>query len=102
MKTSCPLLTPFLYITRSVISSPQQLKASQPFNNSTLQVDFSKPRGIGEKMVLREVAKMLGLESSSALPKKAIQFGSKIAKLEGKKEKGNQACVRLSRKVQGT
>ncbi|KAL5255554.1 hypothetical protein ACHWQZ_G010954 [Mnemiopsis leidyi] len=64
------------------------------------KVDFTLPRGQGEKVILRKVAQNLGLDSSSALPKKAIQFGSKIAKLEGKKEKGGDVCSRLAKKDQ--
>ena len=46
-------------------------------------------------MILRKVAATLGLKISSVLPKKAIQFGSKIAKLERRKEKGSDVCDRL-------
>lgn len=59
------------------------------------KVDYTRPRGEGEKIILRRVAETLGLKSSSVLPKKAIQFGSKIAKLEGRKEKGSDVCGRL-------
>lgn len=53
-------------------------------------------RGYGEKILLREVALLhLKLPSSSCLPKRAIQFGSRIAKLESGKEKGSQQCERL-------
>ncbi|XP_063673989.1 LOW QUALITY PROTEIN: asparagine synthetase domain-containing protein 1-like [Bolinopsis microptera] len=62
------------------------------------KVDFTLPRGQGEKIILRKVAQTLGLATSSVLPKKAIQFGSKIAKLEGKKEKGGDVCRRLTKK----
>ena len=60
------------------------------------KVDFTLPRGEGEKLILRRVAEQLGLVTSSVLPKKAIQFGSRIAKLEGKKEKGCDVCSRLN------
>ena len=47
-------------------------------------------------MLLREVAeKYLHLNFASRLPKRAIQFGSRIAKLESGKEKGSQQCHRL-------
>ena len=49
-------------------------------------------------MILRKVAETLGLSSSSVLPKKAIQFGSKIAKLEKRREKGSDVCTRLTKK----
>ncbi|CBJ28319.1 conserved unknown protein [Ectocarpus siliculosus] len=41
--------------------------------------NMDEPVGIGDKKVLREVASHLGLESCRRLPKRAIQFGSRIA-----------------------
>ncbi|XP_066929037.1 asparagine synthetase domain-containing protein 1-like [Clytia hemisphaerica] len=53
-------------------------------------------RGYGEKILLREVAEHhLKLNFASRLPKRAIQFGSRIAKLESGKEKGSEKCERL-------
>eukprot|EP00941_MAST-03F_sp_MAST-3F-sp1_P001388 g1388.t1 len=43
-------------------------------------VDFTKPRGEGEKMILRVIARKLGLKEASLHSKRAIQFGSRIAK----------------------
>ena len=43
-------------------------------------VDFSKPRGEGEKYLLRNVAKnIIGFNLSYKFEKRAIQFGTKIA-----------------------
>jgi asparagine synthetase B (glutamine-hydrolysing) len=59
--------------------------------------DLRLSRGIGEKYLLRYVAcHYLSLEKSSKYPKRAIQFGSRIAKLESKKEKASDQCARLT------
>lgn len=52
-------------------------------------------RGIGEKRVLRQLAVKLGLRETATREKRAIQFGSRIAKLEDRKEKGDMICSRL-------
>ena len=62
------------------------------------QTDLSLPRGVGEKRILREAAVILGCPSASALPKRAIQFGSRMAKLAGtsnSRELGSDVCERL-------
>ena len=64
-----------------------------------MQVDLSLPRGIGEKRLLREAAVLLGCRTASKLPKRAIQFGSRIAKLSGSsggRESGSDKCSRLT------
>ncbi|OWZ09986.1 Asparagine synthetase, partial [Phytophthora megakarya] len=43
--------------------------------------DAELPRGVGDKRALRLVAKSLGLRSCAGLAKRAIQFGSRIAKV---------------------
>ena len=76
----------FGFIFRFLASVPTQLKA-----------DLRLPRGLGEKLLLRCLAarKTVGLTRTALEPKRAIQFGSRIAKLEVAKEKGGDKAVRL-------
>ena len=53
------------------------------------KVNFELERGLGEKWLLRECARSIGLGQSADLPKRAIQFGSRIAKIDGAKIKGS-------------
>lgn len=52
-------------------------------------------RGVAEKAALREVASSLGLASSAVLAKRAVQFGSRLAK------QLNKAAVSKAGKVKG-
>lgn len=62
------------------------------FLNTTplgLVCDFSKPPGEGDKRILRESAKSLGLTSSVRFAKRAIQFGCRISHLTQRKKGGH-------------
>ena len=43
--------------------------------------DFEMHRGMGEKRILRQISKEMGLELVMHFEKRAIQFGTKIAKI---------------------
>ncbi|RID60186.1 hypothetical protein BRARA_F03364 [Brassica rapa] len=55
--------------------------------------DLEQPSGIGDKKILRQVAKMLGLHEVAKMPKRAIQFGSRIARESNRKNFGSNRAA---------
>ncbi|KAL3699321.1 hypothetical protein R1sor_017343 [Riccia sorocarpa] len=59
-------------------------------------VNMEEPAGYGEKKILRQVARLLGLYNASSLPKRAIQFGSRIARESNRKDFGSNRAANLA------
>ena len=78
----------FPFLDEDVIS---YLNALSPEYKCNLE----EPRGVGEKKLLRKLAASLDLGEVASTEKRALQFGSRIAKLEQRKEKGSMNCSRL-------
>jgi asparagine synthetase B (glutamine-hydrolysing) len=55
-----------------------------------LKCNLNLPQGDGDKLILRRVARMIGVDECSTLVKRAIQFGSRIAKVSDKNRFGSQ------------
>ena len=55
--------------------------------------DLKQPAGIGDKAVLRDVARSLGLVRAAARSKRAIQFGSRIAKQANVRDFGSNRAA---------
>ena len=59
-----------------------------------LKMNLSLERGIGDKIILRAMAHTMGLLKTVSEPKPVIQLGSRIAKLENRKEKASDKAIR--------
>ncbi len=69
----------------------------------TVLADLSDvaPPGVGDKLILRMVAQRLGLRFPANLPKRAIQFGTRLAHASktaagGRKESGTNVSLHLN------
>ncbi|XP_078460118.1 asparagine synthetase domain-containing protein 1 isoform X2 [Lampetra planeri] len=88
----------FPYLDEAVVSQLSALPAH-------VKADPGAARGTGDKLLLRQAALVhLGLAEASARPKRALQFGSRIAHMEGgggggggggPRERGSDSCSRL-------
>jgi asparagine synthetase B (glutamine-hydrolysing) len=55
-----------------------------------LKCDLGLERGAGDKKIIRKIANLLGISKELAhLPKRAIQFGAKTAKMDNSNERGD-------------
>ncbi|GAQ79948.1 asparagine synthase domain-containing protein [Klebsormidium nitens] len=54
------------------------------------------PSGVGDKKLLRAVARRLGIRAAAALPKRAIQFGSRIARASNRRDFGSNRAANAS------
>ncbi|PRQ16284.1 putative rossmann-like alpha/beta/alpha sandwich protein [Rosa chinensis] len=55
--------------------------------------NLDQPSGIGDTKILREVAELLGLHEAATLPKRAIQFGTRIARESNRKNFGSNRAA---------
>ncbi|XP_021756673.1 asparagine synthetase domain-containing protein 1-like isoform X2 [Chenopodium quinoa] len=55
--------------------------------------NLNQPSGKGDKKILREVARLLGLHEAAVQPKRAIQFGSRIAQESNRKNFGSNRAA---------
>ncbi|KAG0240272.1 hypothetical protein BGX31_002139 [Mortierella sp. GBA43] len=77
------------YLSTHVVQFLSQLRVD-------LKVDLRYPRGVGEKILLRHVARELGFVRASSHWKRAVQFGARTAKMTegGRSEVGQQIVNR--------
>ena len=77
------------FLDEDLVSFLNELKVNEKCN-------MKLPRGQGEKYLLRRLASTkFGLNYAASLQKRAIQFGSRIAKIENSKEKASEVCNRI-------
>mmetsp|Transcript_9718 Transcript_9718/g.12626 ORF Transcript_9718/g.12626 Transcript_9718/m.12626 type:complete len:117 (-) Transcript_9718:863-1213(-) len=52
-------------------------------------VNYAEARSVGDKRILRIISHMLGMTRAAAYEKRAIQFGTKLAKLSNRRSFGS-------------
>lgn len=72
----------FPYLDEDVMAYLSELQVE-------MKCDMMRPLGEGDKLILRIIARTLGMHSCSTLVKRAIQFGSRIAKVSDVKRFGS-------------
>ena len=68
-------------------------------NEDGIVCDFHLPPGVGDKRILRLVAKRLGMDHASGLVKRAIQFGSRISHVSDKRRFGSRRKAKGAAKI---
>jgi asparagine synthetase B (glutamine-hydrolysing) len=93
----------FPFLDEEIVQFLQQTPINQVSGSSTFlslslgQIcDLTLPSGVGDKKILRDAAKSLGLVNSTELVKRAIQFGTRVARHTNVKYHGS------NRKGKGT
>jgi len=72
----------FPYLDEDVMAYLEELHLEK-------KCDMTLPLGEGDKLVLRKVARKIGVMQCSTLQKRAVQFGSRIAKVSDKSRFGS-------------
>ena len=68
-------------------------------NEDGIVCDFHLSPGVGDKRILRLVAKRLGMDHASGLVKRAIQFGSRISHVSDKRRFGSRWKAKGAAKI---
>ncbi|KAI8620324.1 asparagine synthase-domain-containing protein [Chytriomyces sp. MP71] len=76
----------FPYLSESLITYLSSLPVH-------IKTDPRLPRGVGDKLLLRQMAASLGLVRASVEVKRAVQFGARTAKMINGREKGDMGVT---------
>eukprot|EP00605_Chrysophyceae_sp_TOSAG23-4_P002565 GSChrysophyteH1.ASY1.ANO1.2830.1 assembled CDS len=85
----------FPYIDENVVSLLHSLSLHEI-------ADLNEPQGHGDKRILRNAARLVGLKSCSELVKRAVQFGTGIAKQTNVREFGSNRKGSGQAKISGS